>query len=202
MATDWSLCQRLAEQEGAEHGIPWNILRSLWTTESTCDPTRTGPPTRYGVARGLGQLLDSTAQRFGIRNPQVNSYAAELNADASASYLRWLYEQFGSWDLAVAGYHAGEGAVMRAHGIPNTSDGHKTTRDYVAEILTRAGQLAGLGSSGTPVPSGPRSWPGSSSSTPAPVPQKTPIAVNPEFRRALILGTACLLLAMAFIRSR
>lgn len=210
MATDWALCQQLAQQNGEQHGVPWNILRSLWESESTCDPSRTGPRTRYGYARGLGQLLDSTARSLGVRNPLVDSYDAETNADASARYLRQLYDQFGSWDLALAGYHAGPGAVMAAHGIPNTSDGLSTTGDYVRGILNRAARIVGAPSpfpatGGIAGGSSGGSSSGSSSAAQGVPPGggfKSAINIHPEFRTALILGTGALLIAMAVLRTR
>src|SRR5204862_285918 len=55
-------------------------------------------------ARGLMQLMPSTADRFGVRN----SFDAKANINGGVQYLRWLLDTFsGNADFAVAAYNAG-----------------------------------------------------------------------------------------------
>lgn len=66
-------------------------------------------------ARGLMQLMPSTAERFGV----TNSFDPTANVYAGTRYLRWLLKTFdGSADLAVAAYNAGEGNVWKYNGVP------------------------------------------------------------------------------------
>lgn len=66
-------------------------------------------------ARGLMQLMPATAKRFGVRD----SFDPEQNIYAGTKYLRWLLDKFdGNADLAVAGYNAGEGNIMKYDGVP------------------------------------------------------------------------------------
>ena len=66
-------------------------------------------------ARGLMQLMPSTAERFGV----TNSFDPVANIYAGTRYLRWLLETFkGDADLAVAAYNAGEGNVWKYNGVP------------------------------------------------------------------------------------
>jgi len=66
-------------------------------------------------ARGLMQLMPSTAERFGVRN----SFDAKANISGGVQYLRWLLDTFsGNADLAVAAYNAGEGNVWKYNGVP------------------------------------------------------------------------------------
>ena len=66
-------------------------------------------------ARGLMQLMPSTAERFGVRD----SFDAKANINGGAQYLRWLLDTFkGNADLAVAAYNAGEGNVWKYNGVP------------------------------------------------------------------------------------
>jgi hypothetical protein len=66
-------------------------------------------------ARGLMQLMPSTAERFGV----TDSYDPVANVYGGVRYLRWLLQTFnGNADLAVAAYNAGEGNVWKYNGVP------------------------------------------------------------------------------------
>jgi membrane-bound lytic murein transglycosylase D len=65
-------------------------------------------------AAGLFQLMPDTARRFGLSLwPRDQRLQPELSARASACYLKFLYDRFQDWRLALAGYNAGEGRVQR-----------------------------------------------------------------------------------------
>lgn len=87
--------------------------------------------TSYKGARGLMQLMPATAVRFGV----TNIYDPRQNIDAGVKYMRWLMNTFGQdVNLALAGYNAGEGAVMKyGYQIPPYNE----TREYVRRITAR-----------------------------------------------------------------
>jgi soluble lytic murein transglycosylase-like protein len=82
-------------------------------------------------ASGLMQLMPATAVRFGVRD----IYDAKQNIDAGVKYMRWLINKFnGDINLALAGYNAGEGAVMK---YGNQIPPYTETQNYVKKISAR-----------------------------------------------------------------
>src|SRR5688572_13805568 len=67
-------------------------------------------------AAGMWQFIPSTGKDYGLRqNFWYDARRDPLAATGAAlDYLEKLYRMFGSWDLALAAYNWGEGAVGRA----------------------------------------------------------------------------------------
>jgi len=65
-------------------------------------------------ASGLFQLMPATAKRFGLSLwPRDQRFQTEPSAIAAAQYLRYLFDRFQDWRLALAAYNEGEGAVQK-----------------------------------------------------------------------------------------
>jgi hypothetical protein len=87
-------------------------------------------------ASGLMQLMPATARRFGV----TKIYDPQQNIDAGVKYMRWLLDKFGGdLVLALAGYNAGEGAVMKyGYNVPP----YRETRNYVKRITARYNKIS------------------------------------------------------------
>jgi soluble lytic murein transglycosylase-like protein len=105
--------------------IPEELVRAVIKVESDYDPRAVS---RVG-AQGLMQLMPETAQRMQVRDimdPRENILGG-------VRYLRVLANMFnGNLQLTLAGYNAGENAVVKHGGIPPFDE----TEDYVAKVLS------------------------------------------------------------------
>jgi soluble lytic murein transglycosylase-like protein len=82
-------------------------------------------------ARGLMQLMPATAARLGVRD----IYDPQQNIEGGVKYMRILLNMFdGDVRLALAGYNAGEGAVLKyGRNVPP----YRETQEYVRRISER-----------------------------------------------------------------
>ena len=113
-----------------QHGVDPYLVYCLMSQESSFNSKAMS----YKGAQGLMQLMPDTAARYGVTNP----YDVAQSIMGGTRYLRDLLKMFnGRVDLALAGYNAGEGAVMKyGNAVPPYSE----TRNYVKLILQRYGK--------------------------------------------------------------
>lgn len=79
-------------------------------------------------ARGLMQLMPSTAQSLGVKS----IFDPTQNIAGGSRYLKTMVDTFnGDLNLALAGYNAGPNAVKRHKGVPP----YKETLNYVERVM-------------------------------------------------------------------
>lgn len=110
-------------QAASLYQIPEQLVRAVIRCESDYDPRAVSP----SGARGLMQLMPDTAERMQVKDiddPRENIFGG-------VRYLRILANMFnGDLSLTIAGYNAGDGAVMRYGGIPP----YQQTQEYVVAV--------------------------------------------------------------------
>ncbi len=101
------------------------LIHAVIRAESAYNPSAVSA----AGAQGLMQLMPGTAARYGVSD----SFNPVENVRAGAAYLRDLLDLFDQdLKLALAGYNAGEGAVIRyGRTIPPYSE----TQGYVSKVL-------------------------------------------------------------------
>lgn len=97
--------------EAERRGIPTE-LALLPVIESSYDPSATS----NAAAAGLWQFIPSTGTIYGLRQNSLYDGRRDVVESTRAAYefLTSLYNQFGSWELALASYNAGPGRVQQA----------------------------------------------------------------------------------------
>jgi hypothetical protein len=110
-------------QAAALYQIPEQLVRAVIKVESDYDPRAVS----HSGACGLMQLMPQTAEILQVRDihdPRENIFGG-------TRFLRILANSFnGDLSLTIAGYNAGEDAVVRAGGIPQIPE----TQDYVVKV--------------------------------------------------------------------
>jgi len=117
----------------AEHGLPSDIVY-LPMIESGFNPKAYS----YAHASGPWQFISSTGHKYGLNRSWWRDERRDFvkSTHAACKYLKYLYEMFGDWRLALAAYNGGEGRVGRQIKRQKTDDFwelrlRKQTRNYV-----------------------------------------------------------------------
>jgi len=140
--------QRLARyapviQDAARrHNVPIELICGVILQESGANPRAVS----HAGAKGLMQLMDGTAKRFGV----ANSFDPRQNIEGGTKYLRFLLTHFkGNVELALAGYNAGEHNVAK-HG--NKIPPFRETQNYVPAVLGYTQSMIDILTASAPLP--------------------------------------------------
>lgn len=132
--------QTMAEQFGSDilsATVGTNVSPALVLAVIAVESAGRPDAVSHAGAQGLMQLIPATADRFNVADP----FDPRQNIEGGVTYLDWLLNTFNQDHiLALAGYNAGEGAVMNNGGVPNFAE----TRDYVPKVLATWSRLRGL----------------------------------------------------------
>ena len=114
---------QLIQNAAQKYGVDADLVFSVIAAESNFNPNAVS---RRG-ARGLMQLLPSTAARLGVKN----ILDPGQNIDAGTRYLRELLAMYqGDLVLTVAAYNAGPGALQKYGRVPP----YRETQSYIRAI--------------------------------------------------------------------
>jgi len=117
------------EMVSRENGVDPSLVKAVALVESGFNPKARSAK----GARGLMQLMPTTAARYGVSN----IHDPYQNLNAGARHLRDLLDLYqGDVTLALAAYNAGSGAVKRYGGVPAYAE----TQDYVKKVQTKMGR--------------------------------------------------------------
>ncbi|MBL8510937.1 MAG: lytic transglycosylase domain-containing protein [Betaproteobacteria bacterium] len=124
-SVDFSKLAPIIAEAARQHGVDLKLVHAVIRAES-------GYNTQAISAKGavgLMQLIPATAQRYGVQNMADPAQ----NISGGVRYLRDLLKIFnGDIELALAGYNAGENAVLRAG---NRIPPYPETMAYVPKVL-------------------------------------------------------------------
>lgn len=113
----------LITRASAKYNLDPQLLSAVIDAESGGNPDAVSP----AGAKGLMQLIDSTAAEMGVKD----SLNPEENIEGGARYLRILLDTFGDLKKALAAYNAGPATVKKYGGIPP----YRETKNYVDKIM-------------------------------------------------------------------
>lgn len=128
-------------EEVQRRGMPMEIAL-LPIVESAFNPHALS----RSQASGMWQFIPSTGRVFGLQQDWWYDGRKDVIAatNSALDYLQKLYDEFGSWELALAGYNCGEGKIRReiaynqARGLPTDYQSLRLpdeTRNYVPKLL-------------------------------------------------------------------
>jgi len=163
-------------------------------------------------AAGMWQFIPSTGKTYNLKQNMFRDERRDVLAstDAALDYLARLYDMFGDWQLALAAYNWGEGAVQRAiarneaRGLP-TDYASLTmpteTRYYVPKLQAVKNIISNPAAYGVKLPEIPdhpyfvtvttsRDIDVSLAAKLANMPLDEFKALNPSFNRPVILGAS------------
>jgi Rod binding domain-containing protein len=124
------LYDKYIDEASEKYGVNKNIIKSVILTESAANVKAVSKAN----AKGLMQLIDSTASDMGVNNV----WNPQENINGGTKYLSKMLRQYnGDLKLALAGYNAGPGNVQKYNGIPPFDE----TKKYITRVMSYMNHL-------------------------------------------------------------
>jgi Rod binding domain-containing protein len=122
----------IINEASVRHGVDTSLIKAVIASESGGNPKAHSSAN----AKGLMQLIDSTATMVGVKNV----WDPKQNINGGTKYLKQLLDKFdGNVKLAVASYNAGPARVERHKGIPPIPE----TQKYVKRVMQYVDHFTG-----------------------------------------------------------
>lgn len=114
----------IVNRAAAKYDLDTSLIKAVIASESAGNPHALSSSN----AKGLMQLIDSTATMVGVKN----IWDPEQNIHGGAKYLKHLMDKFdGDVKLAVASYNAGPAKIEKTRKIPAIPE----TQQYVRRVM-------------------------------------------------------------------
>ena len=114
----------IIDQASQTFGVDKNVIKSVILTESAANDRAVSS----ARAKGLMQLIDSTASDMGVQN----AFDPKQNIFGGTKYLSGLLRKYnGDLNLALASYNAGPQNVDKYGGVPPFEE----TQNYVTRVM-------------------------------------------------------------------
>ena len=129
--------ERCASYYARQYGVSPALVRAVIQIESGWEPGAVSPK----GAKGLMQLMPSTAERFGVNHP----FYIHENIRGGVAYLAELQKLFhGDLRLVIAAYAAGEKPIL-ASGLDYSSEEvythvERVAQQYRSELRRKGGR--------------------------------------------------------------
>ena len=129
--------ERCASYYARQYGVSQALVRAVIQIESGWEPGAVSPK----GAKGLMQLMPSTAERFGVNHP----FYIHENIRGGVAYLAELQKLFhGDLRLVIAAYAAGEKPIL-VSGLDYSSEEvythvQRVAQQYRAELRRKGGR--------------------------------------------------------------
>ncbi len=121
----------IVNDAATRHGVDPSLVSAVIHCESNGNPNAVSSK----GAKGLMQLIDSTARKLGVTDP----FDKVQNVNAGTAYLKQLLGRYNNnVKYALAAYNAGPTAVDKYGGVPP----YKETQNYVNRVLSKCGYSA------------------------------------------------------------
>lgn len=124
----------MVERVLAEEGVP-DELKYLAMVESALNPAAAS----HAGAAGMWQFIRATGAAYGLQ--ATSEYDDRLDPEqatrAAARHLRDLYDRFGDWQLALAGYNCNPAVIARAARRHEEQTGRRATFWDIEQAIPR-----------------------------------------------------------------